>query len=304
MYELGSPLLLVIEVTDKCNLKCVYCYNEFSEKRQKDIDHNSLMRILLEAKKIGVFDINFCGGEPFSNRNFMSYLELAVELGFDVTINTNGTLINDKISKRLMELDLIQHIQVSFDGHTEDLNNKTRGKFPRAYRGFQLLCQEAACRTLSPSVGIVLSKTNYRHLEEIISHFSTYTNRIHVMNVMGHENLMLDDMDKFILEKEIIPSIKTICKKTNTQVTKIHKSQTCNDFLFKKAHVDCLAGHTFLAISSNLDIFPCDIHRKSIYKWASDGDIMIAHKKALEEWRSMNKPWCFHDKKCRSCHGI
>lgn len=70
-----------------------------------------------------MFDINFCGGEPFAHKEFLCHIKTAKDLGFDVTINTNGTLITEAIARELKELDVIQHMQVSFDGHVQELRN-------------------------------------------------------------------------------------------------------------------------------------------------------------------------------------
>lgn len=99
MYKLSSPLLLVIETTNKCNLKCSYCYNKLGKKSYSDIDTESLLKILDEAKNLGVFDINFCGGEPFVHKEFMNHVQITKDLGFDITINTNGTLIDKKSAR-------------------------------------------------------------------------------------------------------------------------------------------------------------------------------------------------------------
>lgn len=292
MYELGSPLLLVIEITGKCNLHCSYCYNKLGETSLFDIDSESLFEILTEAKEIGVFDINFCGGEPFAHKDFMRHLETAKKFGFDITINTNGTLITETIARELKELDLIQYIQVSLDGHTQQINNRTRGKFEQAYRGFKLLCLAAGQKSLSPSVGIVVTSTNFLYLPEIIEFYAGSTDRIHLMNVMGHPELSLTDADRLRLSTEILPKIKHFAENNNIQITRINKSNKCEDFSYKDSHIDCLAGHTFLAITPRLDILPCDICRKPLGKWKSRGDILETHKKSIRIWRSLNQPWC------------
>jgi MoaA/NifB/PqqE/SkfB family radical SAM enzyme len=295
MYELSSPLLLVIEVTGKCNLQCTYCYNKLGNNTQLNISTDSLIKILDEAKNIGVFDINFCGGEPFVHKDFMRHIQAAVDMGFDITINTNGTLITQKIAKKLKDFDLIQHIQVSFDGHTPEINNRTRGKFDSAYRGFQLLCKEAGGKSTSPSIGIVVTNKNFIHLQDIIEHFSNFTDRIHLMNVMGHPELQLTNENKTLLNDTIIPKIKYFAETNAVQITRVNKNSKCEDFTYKESHVDCLAGHTFLAINPNLEILPCDICRTPIGKWENYGDMAKTHKKSIKIWRSLDQPWCFHE---------
>lgn len=292
MYELSSPLLLVVEVTSKCNLQCAYCYNKLGDSKIADINSEVMARLLKEAREIGVFDINFCGGEPFCHKDFITHIKTAKSFGFDLTINTNGTLITKEIAHELKQLDVIQHIQVSFDGHTREINDRTRGKFDLSFRGFRLLCEESGKKSLSPSVGIVVTLENYLQLQEIIEFYSDFTDRIHLMNVMGHPELRLTDESRARLNDLILPKIKSFAEKNKIQITRINKNSKCDDFTYKGSHIDCLAGHTFLAITPNLDILPCDICRNPIGKWLEKGDILKTHQKSMKIWRSLEHPWC------------
>ncbi|MEI6934538.1 hypothetical protein ACOQLP_32625, partial [Klebsiella pneumoniae] len=63
MFELKSPLLLVIDITNECNLSCNYCFQDFRSDTKNSINLGTITEILSEAKDMGIFEINICGGE-------------------------------------------------------------------------------------------------------------------------------------------------------------------------------------------------------------------------------------------------
>ena len=76
--DLRSPLLLVIEITDRCNLNCKYCYDRFGYNKREncDISLEDFSLIVEEAKDIGIFDINLSGGEPFIHKDILKFIEM------------------------------------------------------------------------------------------------------------------------------------------------------------------------------------------------------------------------------------
>lgn len=112
------------------------------------------------------------------------------------------------------------------------------------------------------------------------------------MNVMGHPELQLTINDRLKLTSEIFPKIKLFAEQNNIQITRINKADKCTEFSYTESHIDCLAGHTFLAITPDLNILPCDICRKPLGKWEQTGDIAKIHKMSMKIWELLEQPWC------------
>lgn len=89
---------LRLSVTDRCNLRCIYCVNS---ARQQYIPHNSVLRYeeLLRIAKIssahGIGKVRITGGEPLVRRDLLAFLtEFRKELpDLQLCITTNGVLI-------------------------------------------------------------------------------------------------------------------------------------------------------------------------------------------------------------------
>ena len=85
---------LWLELTNRCNLKCVHCYTESSpQSKDRDLlmadDYESVMN---QAYALGCRRMQFIGGEPQLNRDFMRLLAAAQAIGFDfIEVFTNLT---------------------------------------------------------------------------------------------------------------------------------------------------------------------------------------------------------------------
>lgn len=58
-----SPMVASIEITNKCNIRCVHCYGNFGEIPCEVMDKENIKKILSDLRKIGVRIIEITGGE-------------------------------------------------------------------------------------------------------------------------------------------------------------------------------------------------------------------------------------------------
>lgn len=86
---LRAPAEIVIELTKECNLSCRLCFASGSGETQP---LPALRRALQEAKKLGVRNLRFTGGEPFLSPSLPPILKEAKALGFYTLVNTNAAL--------------------------------------------------------------------------------------------------------------------------------------------------------------------------------------------------------------------
>lgn len=101
-YSKEQPFLqnFHIELTSRCNERCIHCYIPNAEKTT-DIEYHLMMDVLDQCKDMGVMSLVFSGGEPMLHPNFCDFLKRAKDLDFNVTVLSNLTLLNDDIIEAL-----------------------------------------------------------------------------------------------------------------------------------------------------------------------------------------------------------
>lgn len=117
---LGVPLAVQVDLTYRCNERCVHCYldhHDHGEMTTAEIKH-----LLDEMAEAGVFILTFSGGEIFLRKDFFELLEYARQLMFCVKLKTNAVLIREKEARRIRELG-IESIQVSIYSHRPEVHD-------------------------------------------------------------------------------------------------------------------------------------------------------------------------------------
>lgn len=133
---------LRISVTDRCNLRCVYCMPAEGVKlmRHQDIlTFDEIVMVTQMAVGMGVDKVRITGGEPLVRKGIIDLVKLLAEIpGIkDLAMTTNGTLLH-KFAKPLANAGL-QRVNISLDTlNPEKYQKITRvGKLEDALRGIQ-----------------------------------------------------------------------------------------------------------------------------------------------------------------------
>ncbi|MEM2969305.1 MAG: radical SAM protein, partial [Candidatus Bathyarchaeia archaeon] len=107
-----APLFAQIALTDKCNLKCWFCYSMSSPDRTLEWDFDELKQLLMFLDKWGVFGVSFGGGEPFLYTRLVEAAEfIKKSTRLDATLTTNGTVATEEQLRQIEGL--ISEVRVS-----------------------------------------------------------------------------------------------------------------------------------------------------------------------------------------------
>lgn len=116
-----------------CNLRCTHCFISCApgNHRLELMETQEVFRYLDEARRLGVKEIYYTGGEPFIHKDFIQILEHTLR-DFPVSVLTNGLLITEERADRLKEMaDRSRYsleIRISIDDHDEARNDAIRGE--------------------------------------------------------------------------------------------------------------------------------------------------------------------------------
>jgi len=142
-HEADHPPHLEFELNYSCNLKCPMCtwaVEEAAERRADWFKFEDYQRVIDEAVAIGTKSIRLCFiNEPLIRKDIDQFIKYAVDVGIlDVIITTNGTLLNEEMSRKLIQAGLTK-LNVSLDAVTEETYNKIRvgGDFNKTVRNIE-----------------------------------------------------------------------------------------------------------------------------------------------------------------------
>jgi pyrroloquinoline quinone biosynthesis protein E len=158
---------LLLELTYRCPLHCVFCYNptEFAAVGA-ELPTADWLRVLREARALGAVQLGLSGGEPLARDDLEPIVAEAHALGFYINLITSGVGMTEERIGALKRAGL-DHIQLSFQDSTRELND-----FLSSTRTFELKAKVAKLirRYDYPMVlNVVLHRLNIDHVGEILA---------------------------------------------------------------------------------------------------------------------------------------
>ena len=166
---IGPPLWLLAEVTYRCPLHCVFCYNpvDFAKtERADELSTADWLRVLREARELGAVQCGFSGGEPLVRDDLEELIAEAHRLGYYTNLLTSGVGLTKERAHALKAAGL-DHVQLSFQDSTRELND-----FLSHTKTFQL--KQEVGETIKalgwPMVmNVVIHRLNIDHIDRIIA---------------------------------------------------------------------------------------------------------------------------------------
>lgn len=283
------PILLEIDVTNKCNQKCIHCYQQSSIDSKITNEKISLLRKwCIEAGEMGVPYIRFLGGEPFMIPDLLDICEDAKAAGIlDFQISTNGTLIKESDIPRMSKI--FKQIQVSLlssNAEEHDRITGLKGSFLKATSNIQKMIDAG----INVNANLVVMKQNYHRIEEIADLMYQYGGSIRYLALFldGRATTLPSISNK---EKEIIVnSVSKVMKKYSGKM-KINSAgiPIVREIPTTGSFYGCSAGRTVLKLNvDNEQAAPCTRENGQHYNNLSINDLW--YQDFLMNYR--NPPLC------------
>lgn len=109
-FERCIPLNVTFEITLRCNLRCVHCYNfdrELSYAPGKslgdELSDSEIHRILDEIRAEGCLFLAFTGGEALLHPGLADFIRHACTAGMAVRLKTNGSLLTPRVTETIAQ---------------------------------------------------------------------------------------------------------------------------------------------------------------------------------------------------------
>ncbi|KAJ52735.1 uncharacterized protein BD780_001663 [Clostridium tetanomorphum] len=309
---------LCLNIVHDCNLRCKYCFADEGEYKgcrkimSLDVSKQAIDFVIKHSGSRKNIEIDLFGGEPLmAFDNIKEIVEYGKEQGkihnkiIRFTMTTNATLFNDENIKYLN--DNMGNIVLSIDGRKE-VNDNVRvridgsGSYDKILPNIKKVVA-ARGKSRQYYVRATFTRANTDFFKDIIHLANQGFDKISV------EPVILSNDNPLSLREEDLPIIFEQYDKLYYEMLKRHKKG--NEFEFYHFNIDlqggpcvykrisgCGAGHEYVAITPDGDIYPChqfigneDFKIGTIYENSYSKD--IGNK--IREAHIYNKP------KCREC---
>ena len=133
--RIKTPISGTFELSPLCNMDCKMCYIKMSKEKQESIARlrtkEEWIELAQKAKEKGMLFLLLTGGEPFLVKDFKElYIELH-KMGFCISINSNGTMIDEDVIEWLKHYPPMR-INMTLYG----ASNETYGRLCNNPKGF------------------------------------------------------------------------------------------------------------------------------------------------------------------------
>jgi radical SAM protein with 4Fe4S-binding SPASM domain len=245
-----------IELTSRCNERCVHCYIPHQNKTT-DISDDIFYYTLDQYRKMGGLNLTLSGGEPLMHPHFCEYLHKAKEYDFAVNVLSNLTLLNDDIVEIMKNIRL-SSVQVSLYSMLPEIHDSITtipGSFKKTLHSIETLVKN----DIPLQISCPILKQNKNNYVDVLK----YAKRIRVRAVTDYiimarydqttdnlENrLNLDDIAKVIsnnIENDFIYQMRI--RSTNFNVA---------DNIDKSNDIVCGVCISSLGMVANGNIYSC-----------------------------------------------
>lgn len=262
------PIDGVFEITPICNMSCKMCY---VRKTQKEVQQSGGLKSIDEwlslahqAKEKGLLFLLLTGGEIFTYPDFEKlYIELN-KMGFVLSLNTNGTIINES------QLDcLVKHpprsVNITLYGCSERTYEKLCG-YPQGYKKAIETILHLKESGINVNINASLTPLNIEDFDQILNftkeHHLAFEASSYMFPLVRKENdgsfIRFDAKEAALYAWYIRESLNTPMELKELKESYIHElsfnsEKDTNQFL----KLQCRAGHSSFWITWDGKLTPC-----------------------------------------------
>lgn len=155
-----------------CNLNCSHCWinPEFQKEGTTSSLHLKLelvKKAVDQGKPLGLNSVKLTGGEPLLNPNISDIITFLSNEGIRIIIETNGTLVDNKMASFLAATENFRFISVSLDGSNSKIHDELRGvegSFVKAVDGIRELVKVG----IKPQIICTVNRDNLSQTKDVI----------------------------------------------------------------------------------------------------------------------------------------
>jgi len=249
---------LQIEVSARCNERCIHCYIPNSKKNGgSDIELSLILRVLDEAKEMGTLQVTLSGGELFMHKDISTILRHCRENDFIISILSNLVLLTDEHISLLKEINpsLIQVSLYSMKAEEHDAITQLKGSFGKTKNSIERLVEAEIPMQISCPV----MKLNLKSYKEVLLYANKLRSKAYTdFIMMAQADHSTNNLSQRINLKETEELLKDILEFDRDYLATTLKCEPISHDIekFKNLPV-CGVGVDNICLAANGDYYPC-----------------------------------------------
>ena len=302
---LGIPLGVQVDLTYRCNERCVHCYLDHDD--HGEMTTVEIKRLLDEMTEAGVFILTFSGGEILVRKDFFEILEYARALMFCVKLKTNAVLIREREAARIRDLG-VESIQVSIYSHRPEVHDAITlvpGSLKRSLNAIRFL-KSQGLKVIIANVLMTQNMGDYSEVRALADELEVESTLDPTVTPMmdGNRstlNLSVDNaaLKRVFRDASLVGDVDEFCTvSAGQEEDNLHA-------------LPCSAGHTSCYVSPYGDVFPCVQfplpsgnvrERRFLDIWRNSDQLNEVRSIRVKDLPTCSR--CTHVSKCTRCPGL
>jgi AdoMet-dependent heme synthase len=305
--ELGIPLSVQLDLTYRCNERCVHCYLDHDD--HGEMTTAEIKDLLDQLAAAGVFFLILSGGEIFLRKDLLDIVEYARKLMFSVKLKTNGVMIRRAKAQRIAELG-VESVQISVYSHRAEVHDaitKLPGSFRRTIEGAKLL-KSCGVRVSFANVLMKHNADDYPEVQALAGELGVgYGVDATITPMMDGDRSILDlniapeDLEQVFHDSTLVGNAEEFCAPPSGPLAQTDALDS----------LPCSAGHTACYVSPYGDVFPCvqfpllsgNVRTtKFLDIWQNSPQLKDVRTISLADLQGCSS--CAHGSSCSRCPGL
>ncbi len=303
--QLGIPLSVQLDLTYRCNEKCIHCYLDHED--HGEMTTSEIKNLLDQLAEAGVFFLTLSGGEILMRKDFFEILEYARALKFSVKLKTNAVMIRERQAERIRSL-AVQSVQISIYSHRPEVHDaitKVSGSLKRSVEAIRFL-KARGLKVIIANVLMLQNIQDYPGVKALAGELGveftidpTITPKMDGDRSILNLNIERSALRQVFHDESLVGNVEEFCASPE---------KAAEDDL---DGLPCSAGHTACYVSPYGDVYPCvqfplpsgNVRRTPFM------DIWL-HSSQLKDVRSIKMrdlptcSHCTHMATCTRCPGL
>jgi len=169
LQNMRAPIMVSIDITNKCNLRCVHCFNNSGNEELYDSEmtDDEIIDVAKQIADMRPVNVCLCGGETTCRKNILDIIDVLHGNVGTISMVSNGMTVTEKKVRELKSHG-VEQIQISIDGvnaYQHDTFRGVWGSFNNTIKAIKAI-KTVGLRTITTS--LVPNKLNYRDIYDYV----------------------------------------------------------------------------------------------------------------------------------------